>query len=446
MSQAVAALKKRPMWMTVMYKGQQLSFDAIVHLDTGDLDQIGDVEYYTRYKGEDVPTTIEAGATWVTNRDLARRTEHATQYECFTRGKYDRMRGGIHASQNYGTRGNNSGAEAQRLFRDEEEVRYTSFQLLTQGASFTNPELWLVGNLGPLLQDYLWKYDIRKVMARQDMERGMKLTDSLGRRNVSAARMALGGAIGNLQLRKKAIRYLDNHVSQEARDAALEIGEIRDAYRRLKYGFQPNRVREWAYQDIGRNIPDDKPRLSILGWPEMIRDPRHWANLQGSLEFTLPIFKRIVALPFRRNATHVVDDLNGAIAAIRKRNRKQLEENMGRLGEGIRWFFALDHLEMQVVTPLSILMYDLEQSFKVDKPKGKRAKFNPSQEMAPREFGQILAQYYRFVGFVDLFKDGILKHPKQDEILVLVNQIAESLEFDDWCAFKEQVLSITDKL
>ncbi len=445
MSQAAVVAPKQTK-MKIKYKGQSLKFAAVLHAKTGDLDQLEEVEYYEKLRGEEIPVTIEPGAVWATNRDLARRTQHATQYQCFTRGKYDRMRGGIHASQNYGLDGRNPGSEIQKLFRDEEGVRLTSFQLLTQGASFVDPQLWLTRSMQPLISEYQWKYDIRKVMARQDMSRGTRLTDSLGRRNVSAARMALGAAIGNLQLRKQAIRFLDAHVTQEARAAAAEIKGIRDSYRRLKYGFNPSLLVDWAYVDAGRIPPAKMPGPRSGDWMSLACDKRAWPGLQASLEWSLPFFKDMVALPFRRNATRVVDDLTGAISAMRKGSGKSLVENMLRLRAGIRWFFALDHLEMQVILPLTILLDDLAMLYKASQPKGSRVKFNPCEEMAPREFAEILKQYYHFVGFVDGFKDGILVHPKQEEILAIVNQIAESLELDDWLAFKGQVLAITDKL
>jgi hypothetical protein len=445
MSQAAVVAPKQ-MQMKIKYKGQTLKFAAVLHPKTGDLDQLEEVKYYEKHRGEEIPVIVEPGAVWATNRDLARRTEHATQYSCFTRGKYDRMRAALHASQNYGLDGRNPGSEIQKLFRDEEGVRLTSLQLLTQGASFVDPQLWLTRSMQPLITEYQWKYDIRKVMARQDMSRGVQLTDSLGRRNVSAARLALGAAIGNLQLRKKAIRFLDAHVTQEAREAAYEIEGIRDSYRRLKYGFNPSLLVDWAYADAGRIPPAKMPGPRNRDWMSLARDERAWPGLQASLEWSLPFFQAMVALPFRRNATHVVDDLTDAITAMRKGRAKNLEESMLRLRAGIRWFFALDHLEMQVVLPLAILLDDLEMLHKACQPKGSRAKFNPYKEMAPSEFAQILEQYYRFVGFVDGFKDGILVHPKQEEILAIVNRIAETLEFDDWLTFHEQVLSITDLL
>lgn len=444
MSQAAVVVPNQTQ-MKIRYKGQNLKFAAILHSKTGDLDQLENVTYYEKHRGEEVPVTVEPGAVWATNCDLARRTQHATQYQCFTRGKYDRMRAALHASQNYGLDGRNPGAEIQKLFQDEEGVRLTSFQLLTRGANFVDPQLWLTRSMQPLISEYQWKYDIRKVMARQDMSRGTQLTDSLGRRNVSAARLALGAAIGNLQLRKKAIRFLDAHVTQEARDAAFEIEGVRDSYRRLKYGFSPSRLVDWAYADAGRIPPAKMPGPRTRDWMSLARDQRAWPVLQASLEWSLPFFKDMVALPFRRNATHVVDDLTGAITAMRKGRAKNLEESMLRLRDGIRWFFALDHLEMQVVLPLTILLEDLAMLHEASHPKG-RAKFNPCEGMAPNEFAEILKQYYHFVGFVDGFKDGILVHPKQEEILTIVYRIAETLEFDDWLTFKEQVLSITDLL
>ncbi|MDD5437569.1 MAG: hypothetical protein PHC70_00260 [Patescibacteria group bacterium] len=430
MSQAAAVAKARSTKMKIMYKGQELRISARLHPSTGDLDLLEDVKAYEKYKGEEVPYVIPAGSRLITNRDLAARTNHATQYQCYTRGLYDRMRAGIHASQGYSK-------ERSRLSKDEERVRFTSIQLLTQGASMSDPQLWTVRNIDPLIDDYRRFYDIRKIMAKQDMERGVKLTDSLGRRNIPAACFAQGSAIGNIQLRRKAIRFLESHVGREADQAAIEISAIRDAYRRLRYGFQPSYVVNWAYEDIGLTPPGKIPGPHVKGWLELARDDRTWSSLSRSLAWNLPFFEATVALPFRRNAAYVVRDIYAALAAIRMGDHDLLDEDLHRFQKGIHWFFALDHLEMKVVTPLSILMYDLEQIYKVK---------NPDREMAPREFDQILAQYHRFVGFVDLFRDGILEHPKQEEILGIVNNIAETLELDDWVAFKEQVLSITDIL
>jgi len=446
MSQAAVIADTTQMRMEIMYKGQKLRFKARLHPSTGDLDQLEKVTFYERYKGEDVPCTIEAGARYYPNRNLAARTNHATEYECNTRGLCDRYRGALHASQGYGNRSRNRGSEAQKLSRAEEAVRFDSFQLMTQGVNMFDPQFWTVQNIEPLIVEYRRMYDIRKVMARQDMERGIQLYDSLGRRNIPAACLAKGSAIGNIQLRRKAIRFLESHVGREAQEAAREIGQIRDAYRCLRYGFQPKKAVAWAYGDAGLTAPEKIPGPHIRGWLDMVRDRRDWPSLQRALEWSRPFFQGIVVLPFRRNAIHVVRDIGAALYALKLGDRVRLQEALLRLRAGIHWFFVLDHLEMQVITPLSILLFDLELLFKADRPKGNRAKFVPQTGMAPREFEQILAQYYKFEGFAKLFRDGNLEHPKRKEILDIVDRIPKSISLGDWRAFKELVLSITDLL
>lgn len=325
-------------------------------------------------------------------------------------------------------------------------VRFTSFQLMTRGASLANPQLWVVQNLEPLLDEYRCMYDIRKVMARQDMERGIRLSDSLGRKNIPAACFAQGSAIGNIQIRRRAIRFLESHVSQEAQAAALEISGIRDAYRRLRYGFQPSYAVNWAYEDVGLVPPQELVGPHLKGWLEMVRDRRDWQSLQWMLEWSLPFFQNIIVLPFRRNARHVTGDIECALRAIMRDDIQGLTKALERLRAGLRWFFVLDHLEMQVITPLAILLVDLELLFKADRPRNGRSKFIPSSTMAPREFAQIRQQYSKFTGFVGLFRDGILDHPQRDEIVPIVSRANSAIESDDWPAFKELVLSITDRL
>ncbi|MFA6100214.1 MAG: hypothetical protein WC750_05095 [Patescibacteria group bacterium] len=446
MSQAAVIADTTQMRMEIMYKGQKLKFKARLHPTTGDLDQLEEVTFYEQYKGEEVPHTIEAGARYYANRNLAARTDHATEYECNTRGLCDRYRGALHASQGYGNKRKNPGAEAQRLSRDEEAVRFDSFQLMTQGVTMFDPQFWTVQNIEPLIVEYRRMYDIRKVMARQDMERGMQLYDSLGRRNIPAACLAKGSAIGNIQLRRKAIRFLESHVSREAEEAACEIGQIRDAYRCLRYGFQPKKAVAWAYEDVGLSAPEGIPGPHVRGWLDMVRDRRDWPSLQRSQEWSLPFFKNIVVLPFRRNAAYVVRDISATLYALKLGDRGRLQKALLRLNVGIHWFFVLYHLEMQVITPLSILLVDLELLFKADRPKGRCAKFVPQTAMAPSEFKQILTQYYKFEGFAKQFRDGNLKHSKRDEILDIVDRIPQSIKLGDWRAFKEFVLSITDKL
>ncbi|MHB8830777.1 MAG: hypothetical protein ACYC44_01535 [Patescibacteria group bacterium] len=436
MSQNATAMKMR-----IMYKGQELRFPALLNRKTGDLVQLEDVKAFEEFHGEEVPYTIEAGARWSTNRETYRRSKGATQYHCFKRGDYDEVRSLWHVDQGYKK-------ATQDVLRHGDAVRSLAVDLMAHSASLGNPQLWVISKLDPLIEAYQRKYNIRNIMALQDMERGKRLRDALGRINIPAACFAQGAAQGNLQKRDQAIHYIESCMTRRVQEVLREIDEVRDAYRRVRCSFKPEYANVWAREDAGRRLPPEKPQgIHVRGWQDDVRDRRRWPYLAQELEWHLPFFKGMKALPFRRNATHVVDDMQQALEAIQQNKARSLVDALLKLREGIRWFFALDHLEMQVIAPLSLLAYDLELRSAASLPLGaEKPKFVPKRAMASRDFRQIVCQYSKFAEFVELFDDGILKHSRQDDVLTSTQFATKAMKDDDWLAAKEHLLSITDIL
>jgi hypothetical protein len=452
--------------MRIHYKQQVLTIRAQVNRRTGDLVQLEDMTASKRWRKQDVAYTLLAGTLWRPNRDLARRTDHGTQYLCFQGGYYDLMRSGWHIEQRYGTRRHQPGTEAQELARDHEYLRTTVVGLLSRGASYSDRQLWLTESMEPLIQEYVRKYDPRKVMALQDMQRGSQLTDSLGRPNVGAASLSNGNAIGNILERRQAIKYLARRMGERTEEVTGQIREIRDAYRRLWCGFHPSAAAVWAYEDAGFAPPapgeqspgwleyvDFELRNARTGLPATVRrklDEDRIA-LGKALESQLMVFGQIRGLPFRRNAVYVVRDLTEALACLHAGDVScddtALKAALLRLREGIRWFFVFDHLQMRVIAPLSLLIYDLKiRSAASPVPGAKPPKFVPSKSMAPRDFHFIVVAYANAVRRLRKCQDEYLTNPVLPRFRPMSRAVFAAMHEDDWHKVKTLLVAMADTL
>jgi hypothetical protein len=423
-----------------------LRFQALVNPATGDLVSLEEVTVPTGRKRQP-SEEVKPGAVWMPNRMVFRQSGQRTSYQCFPGGKYDRMRAGWHMIQRYGTRNRKPGTEAQRLARDDGQILLTVVQLMSQGASLTRRDLWLAESVGPLVEEYAACYDIRKVMARQDLERGKRLKDARGRDNVGAAAMALGAARGNVQLREQAIVKLERYMEARAQETADEIRRIRDTYRLLWCGFHPRVHVYWAHEDAGLEPPLNR-QPEGLGWLATLHDKTTWADMARALRWQLPIFRKIRALPFCHNAAHVVHDLQAALQAVETDDVSLLEECLTRLREGMRWFFALDYLQTRIINPLALIIEDLRIAHHGSpvpgiKPHGK---FVPSIDMAPGAFLEIVRHFGEFVRRMYRPLDHLLDNPVRDRIEELVTAVENFMRDDQWLKAKANMLRIADNL
>lgn len=431
--------------MNIRYKGQDLSFLALVNRDTGDLVQLEEVEYSAVTRGRAAVHRIKTGAVWCPNRDLARRTEHSTQYACFKRGLYDRMRGGWHIGQRYGVRGGKPGTESQELMRDRDKVREIVIRLMTSSTNLTERQLWLIKEMLPLVEEYISKYDVRKVMALQDMSRGMILKDSKERLNVGASGMALGAAIGNLEERQKAVSFIDARMDQRARVVAAEIARVRNDCRLLWCGFRPGAAAKWAYQDAGWPVPEMFEKR--FGWMEMMDDKSQWRRIASELEMRHPAFERMRALPFRRNALRTQDDIAVAVESLRNGEEMRARGALVRLREGIRWFFVADRLQMRVITPLTLLEYDLWLEHRASPvPGAKRDKFVLSSALAEPSFAGIRKEFESWDSGLPKCEDDVLASKVKNRIAPQIDRAHAAIAKDDWLKAKKHMLSITEIL
>lgn len=432
--------------MRIPYEGNTLRFQALVDQATGDLVSLEDVAVYRRHKGEEIMRTVEQGAVWMPNRMVYRRSQEQTGYQCFERGKYDRMRAGWHMVQRYGVRSQKPGTEAQRLARDDGLILLTAVQLMSRGASLTRRDLWLAETVEPLVTEYADCYDIRKAMARQDLERGRRLKDSLGRDNAGAAALSLGAARGNIQLRRAAITKLEGYMRARAQETAEEIACVRDAYRLLWCCFHPRAYVHWAHEDAGLERPTERGPEEP-GWLVAVEQRDGRSDIARAMHWFPPIFRAMRALPFRHNAAHVVRDLEQALEYIMAGNQASLRDCLIRLQDGLRWYFALDFLQMRVITPLSLVIEDLRIAYGTSaEPGKKRAKFVPHLEMAAEAFLGIASTFGDFK--VRMYKpiDHLLENPVREKIECLVDAADKAMHDDQWLPAKELLLSIAGHL
>lgn len=424
------------------YRGQLVQVLALVH-PWGDITQLAPLSVtYEAGKSKKLKTLrLPAGAMWRKNRNQARETEGRTERQCYRQGAHDLLRGGLHASKAYGLRTNSPGTETQELLTDRAEIRFKVITLMTKGASIVDLEAWAHDNYQDLVERYRTKRDIRKIMVRQNLDRAARPYDSLGRKNRPAMGMASGAAIGNLDLRRTAIRFIERYLDERSKGVADLIWRVRDTYRGLRSEFEPWMVEMWSSQDCG-TLPVERIN-SDPGWLEMIEDRANWPIIKNRLMQYQIAFGAIRENPFLRNSSHALEDMRAARLALGNQDLEALREALRRLLEGTRWFFAQDYLQQRVIHPLSFLMEDLRRAERAKRRLAKqRDKIVITRGMDSRAFDEIICQFRRFVKRLGKIDDGPLKRRVKPRLRPIIKAVFAAMHEDDWLKVKHHLLKI----
>lgn len=428
------------------YRGQLVRVQALVH-PWGDITQLEPLEVTYESGKSKKPKTLRlpAGAMWRKNRNQARETDGRTERQCYRQGAHDLLRGGLHAAKAYGLRTSAPGTENQELLTDRSEIRFKVVTLMTKGASIVDLEAWAQDNYQVLVERYRAKRDIRKIMVRQNLERAARPHDSLGRKNRPAMGMASGAAIGNLDMRRTAIRYIERYLDERSKGVADLIWRVRDTYRGLRSEFEPWMVELWSSQDCG-TAPVERIN-SDPGWLEMIEDRNNWPVVKNRLMQYEIAFRAIRENPFLRNSTHALEDMRAARLALDDQDSKELRQALRRLLEGTRWFFAQDYLQQRVIHPLSFLMEDLRRAERAKRRATKdRDKIIITRDMDPRAFDQVICQFRLFVKRLGKIDDGPLKRQVKPGLRPIVRAVFAAMSEDDWLKVKRNLLKIAAML
>ncbi|MDF1497590.1 MAG: hypothetical protein P1P90_06090 [Patescibacteria group bacterium] len=369
------------------------------------------------------------GVIFRPNRDLARRTKGASTHQIYT-DAYEAQRGAEHTVKNYGVRSKERATETGDLKADVKTLREYVIFLLCMGPHMEHVLRDLHLGMTDLAVRYSWKFDENKKKATEQMIRGLVEKDSLGRKNIPAAAMSMGGAVWNLLEREEVVQWLSMHMDQRAIQTERLIDEHICLYQQL-----------W----------------DLVGKESSIHE-----LISGSDHETLPARTRLKKLydqlaavslrPFVKNAKHTARDVAEVLDILkigsREHERNLKEQSIRRLREGIRWVFVLDALQRGIIFPLSYLIEDLLRQERLNRRRTKaKSRVIITSSMAPEKFYDLGSRIAEFQAKLAKCKDGVLVHPVKDEILALLaiadNHIAK---VDDWRLVKQDLDAIAEIL
>lgn len=432
---------------TFMYKGQQFSIMCRVY-PSGDATQLQEsvAEYETGIKKRIKTKHYPRGGMWRKNKDVARRTKGQTERQYYPGGAYSILLAGRHAVDNFGLINAGPGTEVRELEAHKQVIRQTVMGLMTKGCSLVDIEEWAKEQNTPLIQVLATKVDIHKIMARQNLQRGEKLVDSLGRKNIRVMAAVDEAAIGNLNRRIETMQHVAWCLDARTRNVAGIIRRIRALYRSLRLLFDPHYAIIWKAEDAGLPIP--KGITVERGLLQLLDETNNWQGILTSMRRISDDFNNVPERPFCDNARRIAEDAEIVCAAIEAKNKPELRVALERMLEGTRWFFALDHLEQRIILPLSLLIADLRRREKARrKVTGEKGKFKITRDLAPTEFDMIMRSFSGFVKKLGWKKDGeivseTIIHTVRPRIKPILRAIFAAMHEDDWDKVKRNLIKI----
>ncbi len=344
---------------------------------------------------------------------------------------YEAERGATHAVRKYGLRSKEKGTEAADLNTDVQALREYVIFLLRMGPHFERVLRDLYVGMNHLASQYGWKINESKKKATVQIVRGLIEKDSLGRQNIPAAAMSMGGAIWNLLEREEAVQWLSMHMDQRA----IQTERLIAAHMGL-------------YKDLWSIVGRDTSIATLLNG-----DPAQTQPSRAKLASIFEQMKSIQLRPFIKNARHTTRDIERVLDALSRYGEDELklkrkEILIRRLKEGARWVFALDALQREIIFPLSFLIEDLLRENRVKyRSKGKQKQRVPiTASMAPAKFADFEERIRGFTQKLGKCDDEALVHPVKNEILALLDMAESHRLMDDWRYVKQDLIAISQIL
>ncbi|MBD3281193.1 hypothetical protein GF391_00415 [Candidatus Uhrbacteria bacterium] len=379
--------------------------------------------------------TCSAGSIFRANKERTRRTDGNTTHDIYEYGLYDAFRGASHAVANYGADGAPHTEDAEIEDTIQALHEYTTF-LMNLGPLFAHVQSDLNVGMGDLAGSYRYKIDERKKRAEGHMWRGIMDIDSLGRRNPGAQRYAMYGAGTELRKRQDMIGWLSTHMDHKAVRCFRLINEHME-----------------FFNDLWRSICTTDAADQLMAGQ----------TTGHSMAMVHDFYIRasaIRALPFRRFAMHTAQDLLELRYALEKRmDEERIRHLTNRLREGTRWAFALDVLQMEIIFPLSELVYRLKRQEQKRRKQTKTAgKIKITYSMAPDEFDIILHKLFTevprsadepdhsFETRLGKIYDQSIRSPKKERVQLLLGDMKQDIAEDDWIAVKNSLVDISRKI
>jgi len=233
--------------------------------------------------------------------------------------------------------------------------------------------------------------DSDKIAARAMMDAAFNLVDATGRLNPVAKAMQSGGAIGRFKTRREraaAILAYEEWRTQQVIDAIDDHLYLHERlWMALSMAQRPGTT------DVAERIFTEDTYLKI-GADNWLSDVRGMDGLKAAarvIQSYIDPLSTIQALPFRKNAAHVIKELKRAQDLCEQGNRLELVSLLRKTRRGLRWVFALRALQREVIFRLSLLLDVLKKLRAVQvvvDDAGKR-KFVIPRSAAPEHFALI---------------------------------------------------------
>lgn len=365
------------------------------------------------------------GAILRPNKDREERSNGATTHLIYD-DAYAAQRGAEHAVRKYGVRKAGKGTEVADLKFDIQTLREYVVFLLRMGPHFEHVIRDLHEGMINLAARYGWKIDADKKKAAEQILRGLILEDSLGRNNIPAAAMSMGGAIWHLLEREEAVQWLSMHMDQKAIQTERLIAAHMDLYSRI--------WRVIGKDDFINSLADSAPHDT--------------QQTRMELKAIYDQMDAVCLLPFARNAKHTKQDIVQILEHLSRSYQYQHERErrlseLHRLREGVRWVFVLDTLQRGIIFPLSYLMADLMRAerFKRRQSTG-MGRIVITSRMSPLKFDDLSGRLSEFERKLGKCQDEVLAHPVKGEVLSLMQIAKAHAERDNWRIVKKDLDAI----
>jgi len=317
---------------------------------------------------------VKAGGIWVCNWELQKRSKGKSTHVYYD-NLYDRLRAGEHIKRT-------EQAEERIMCDFIREQRDFSRMLIDMRAFTPEEQAERLRFQRERIERLMAARDDQKVEARKLMAEAAELEDAAGRRNPLAMGFKSGAAIDRCLKRRQNANNIWSHEVWRTRQVSLLIAYHLDLYGEL-----------WDALSMRSHVTQGADQVRIFkenafienDTSSLLAETRGLPGLQAASRRLLEyrdIFLAIKARPFRKNAAHVAEELKEAAELCSKGDREKLRTLLRKIRRGLRWIFALDSLQMEVILPLSLLLEQLTKSRK--RRRDEYGMFSPGRASIPR--------------------------------------------------------------
>lgn len=366
---------------------------------------------------------FKAGMIFVPNQELARWSPKGTTHMAFE-GLYEAFRSGEHTIRRGGATPRSKHGEMREIREDIQTARAYVHCLIASGLLSFEEETAAYGALTELVGRYLMVRNDHKKEARDQLHRSKEFKDKRGRKNPPAAGFVAGSGIGHLLHRNREIAGITINIDRRTIYIVQAIEAHMDLYKGLRVALKPRGELPPGILELLMEIDSDDEHLFLRSYREL-----------GNFRYD---FRRIVAMPFRKNAFHTAKDLATAMEYAKKHDRNGLRETYRKIVRGITWIFAQYALEMEVISPLSFLLEHLSGEVRKERRKLAVKKAAPIRRiMDASRFGRIERSLVQFIEKLEKCSDEGLETPVMERIRVHVTDALARMRNDQWFKAKD---------